>query len=312
MPSTSHGREPVTHDLLRNELYNRAVVRSGLAKTLAPALAIGTLVLALSFVRPARLSAQSRQSKIQLSGAVLPSFDVASIKASTVPRNMSATVYPGGKIDFQNLSLKTLIQFAFNVSTWQISGGEDWTGETNFDVVAEPPEETQTPYKLGHWWFGFEDERLRQMLQTLLTNRFHLKFHMETKSGTVYLLERSDKRLKLVPTKLPDPGKVASGNECVACIGRVGSTAWTIFDSTSQQIANFASNDVLNHPVLDKTGLDGHFDFRYEVVLTDPAAATSDDSTFLEAINAMGLKLDKTTGPVETFVIDHAEKPSPD
>lgn len=258
-----------------------------------------------------RAVAQANPSQSVTTSRKLLEFDVASIKISPVPGSMSVKVYPGGKVGFQNLSLKTLIQFAFNVSAWQISGGEDWTGATYFDVEAEPPGDPQTAYKLGHWWFGFEDERLQHMLQGLLTDRFRLKFHMKTKPGTVYLLERSDKPLKLVPTKLPDPDKLASGNECIGCIGRAGPTAWMIRDSTSQQIADFASNNVLNHPVLDKTGLDGHFDFRYDVVLADPSAARSDDTTFLEAINAMGLKLEKTTGPVETFVIDHAEEPTP-
>lgn len=238
-------------------------------------------------------------------------FDVVSVKESPAPGNMSIRVYPGGNIIIQNMPLKMLVQFAFNVSAWQISGGEDWVKTMDFDVEAKPTDDAQPPFKLGHWWFGLEDERLRQMMQTLLSDRFHLKFHMETKPGTVYLLERNDKPLKLVPTKPPDPDKVASGNECVGCISRAGPTAWLIRDSTTQQIADFASNDLFNHPVLDKTGLNGHFDFRYDVVLTDPSAVTTDDTTFPEAIKAMGLKIEKTTGPVETFVIDGAEKPSP-
>lgn len=240
-------------------------------------------------------------------------FDVVSVKVVTVPHNASIKVYPGGKVAIENLPLKALIQFAYGVSAWQISGGDDWTGDTYFDVQAEPPDDVQPPFKLGHWWFGLEDERLREMLQSLLSDRFQLKFHMETKPGTVYLLEKTDTPVKLVPTKLPDPDTIASDNRCPACIGRVGPAGgiWTIRDSTTQQIADFASNFVLNRPVLDKTGLNGHFDFRYDVVLADPSAVTTNDATFLEAIDAMGLKLQKTAGPVKNFVIDHAEKPTP-
>jgi uncharacterized protein (TIGR03435 family) len=39
------------------------------------------------------------------------------------------------------------------------------------------------------------------MLQTLLTERFQLKVRRETKTGPVYLLERSGKTLPLRPTK---------------------------------------------------------------------------------------------------------------
>ena len=72
----------------------------------------------------------------------------------------------------------------------------------------------------------------------------------------------------------------------------------------------------LDHrPALDQTGLIGRFDFDIEFT---PQRRTADAQpeafgpTFAEALkNQLGLKLVKQTGPVNVFVIDHIEMPSP-
>lgn len=77
------------------------------------------------------------------------------------------------------------------------------------------------------------------------------------------------------------------------------------------QLADYAGKYVLHAPVADRTGLTGWFDYRHTGPSTD-ADGTALDNTdaFLRMIGDMGLKLEHTQGPVETFVIDHAEKPS--
>ena len=39
--------------------------------------------------------------------------------------------------------------------------------------------------------------------------------------------------------------------------------------------------------------------------------STADSESFKDLIREIGLKLEPAQGPVETFIIDHAEKPSP-
>jgi uncharacterized protein (TIGR03435 family) len=218
-------------------------------------------------------------------------------------------VYPGGRVLLQNLSLKAMIEAAFGFSYWQISGGESWTNDTTFDVEGRAPEEDMgAPFNLGHTWFTLEDPRLRQMLQTLLNDRFQLKAHIEKKTGLIYYMEKSGKPLFLTPTKQPE--KVMPAHQGFCGIGRAAST-WVVDNCTTTQIASFASAYVLHHAVYDNTGLQDHFDFRYQIVQTDPSAVPDNDSSFLDALDAMGFKLRQTTGGFATFVIDHAEKPSP-
>jgi uncharacterized protein (TIGR03435 family) len=60
--------------------------------------------------------------------------------------------------------------------------------------------------------------------------------------------------------------------------------------------------------VLDRTGIEGSYDFRVEYAADDPNSDVI--ASILTSIQALGLKLESSRGPVEYLVIDHAEKPS--
>ncbi|HTS29910.1 MAG TPA: TIGR03435 family protein [Bryobacteraceae bacterium] len=85
---------------------------------------------------------------------------------------------------------------------------------------------------------------------------------------------------------------------------------WFLFNASMPQLAKFASDYVLHKPVIDQTGLEGSFDYR------DRDAKIRQDNgdfegSFTVFIRDIGLKLTSAKGPVATFVIEHAEKPSP-
>lgn len=81
------------------------------------------------------------------------------------------------------------------------------------------------------------------------------------------------------------------------------------FDTTMPQLAKFASDYVLHKPVIDQTAREGSFDYR------DADAKVEQDNSDFEGsfkvfIGDIGLKLTSSKGPVDTLVIQHAEKPS--
>src|SRR5215471_1883303 len=119
-----------------------------------------------------------------------PSFEVASIRPSA-PGPPPQGVAAGARIDgaqFRTtyLTLKDYIGVAYRLKLSQISG-PDWIGTDRFDVAATLPE-------------GTLPAQVSSMLQTLLEERFQLKFHRDKKEFPIYALEIEKSGLKMTET----------------------------------------------------------------------------------------------------------------
>jgi len=220
---------------------------------------------------------------------------------------MGTDVAPGGTVTLNRLPLKTMIAEAFHLDYWQIQGGEKWMEQALYNVVAKPPEAIrQSLPDTRHTWFTIDDPRLREMLQSLLIQRFHLKVHRATQPGRVYLLERTRKPLGLLPTKAV-PAAAGSALGTFASIG--WTEQWVLYDTTMAELADFASSYIVHRPVLDRSGCVGAFDYRSAA---DDSNATQIDqaASFMRMLEEVGLKLEPTEGDAEILIIDHAELPS--
>jgi uncharacterized protein (TIGR03435 family) len=76
------------------------------------------------------------------------------------------------------------------------------------------------------------------------------------------------------------------------------------------QLAKFMSDEYLHRPVLDETGLTAAFDYKsppedWETYKSDQVGS------LLNLIREIGLKLATSVGPVGSFIIDQASRPSP-
>jgi uncharacterized protein (TIGR03435 family) len=228
-----------------------------------------------------------------------PAFEVASVKpgASTMFNNMGT--YPGGRIKCDGCWLSYLIMEAFDVRMFQVTGGPQWMREERFSVEAKPPAgsvSSRANPPLSK--LPMIDEQ-RQMLQTLLAERFQLKYHREQREGTVYFLVQTNKKLKLDPAKDKDAYPWAGSPQG----GGFGPNG---IAGTNITMAQFASrlSGALDRPVIDRTEIEGAYDFRSEYAGDDRA------TSILMSVQGLGLKLESGKGPVETIVIEHAEKPS--
>ena len=67
-----------------------------------------------------------------------------------------------------------------------------------------------------------------------------------------------------------------------------------MYNTSMAGMAKYVANYYFHAPVIDQTGIAGSFDYRQRTPDLDP------DFT----------RLEKTTGAVETLVIDHAERPT--
>jgi len=120
-------------------------------------------------------------------------FEVASVKPSDP--NASSGIFGSipamrpqgaGGISISNMPLRLLVRMAYGVQDFQLVGGPSWQMSSKFDISAKAPEGTTkaTP-------------DLLPMMKALLTDRFKLKTHTETRELPTYALmvARSDGKL---------------------------------------------------------------------------------------------------------------------
>ena len=113
--------------------------------------------------------------------AQTPAFEVASIKpAAPDSTRMNIRRDPGGGIVLSNADLQTLVSMAYNIQSFQLSGGPSWLRSRRFDVVAKAP----IGAIKGQTWV---------MLQTLLGDRFQLVIHRETRELPIFELVAAKK-----------------------------------------------------------------------------------------------------------------------
>ena len=262
-----------------------------------------------------------------------PQFEVASIRPSPAGTygqvNLGLRI-DGAQVSMRQFALKDELAVAFNVKQYQISG-PDWLATGKYDIVAKLPD-------------GAPRDQVRAMLQALLTDRFQMKPHHETKDFPVYALVVSKSGLKM--NELPaDPADTAKERPAVnvSVSGGAGGVVanygngsfFTLGENRIEGKKMLMTNmaDMLarfeDKPVVDMTELKGRYDFTlnfthedYQAMLIRAAITSgvalppeaiqameraSGDSIF-SALQVLGLKLESRKAPLDVLVIDHMEK----
>jgi uncharacterized protein (TIGR03435 family) len=236
-----------------------------------------------------------------------PEFEVASIRPSDSGARGGYTLIPPGgeRYTASNVYLKFLIQDAYRLQRDQITGGPGWisTDRYNLNAKAEKPASLET---------------MRLMLQSLLVDRFRLRFHFETVEGPVYALTVDTGGPKLTrhdAESSHEPFDWANQPPAQQLKIAWHATAASM-DYLAWQIAS-----VNNIPVINSTGLDGDYDF--DLTFTMPLPLGVPEGTLIngvpidtagptvyEAVRKLGLKLERQRGPVKYMRIDSVERPS--
>lgn len=234
-----------------------------------------------------------------------PTFEVATVKpVESTPKSARYIVMDGlHRFVEKDYTLKLLIAAAYNLNPKAVSGGPSWIESDHYDILALTPGETQPSH----------DQQMA-MLRTLLADRFKLAFHHEPKVFSLYALEIAKGGSKLKPSTAP-------ATEQPALISTVYPQR-ILMPARNASMADFVSvlqRAILDRPVVDKTGLTGRYDFNLEWAPDesqfggDLSPAPSDPSVppFFTALQQqLGLRLEATRGPIETIVVNHAERPS--
>ena len=226
-----------------------------------------------------------------------PAFEVATIKLNqsgaiggTLPTRS------GNRLTATNISLQLLLMEAFKMQAFQISG-PSWMRSETYDLSAKVE---------GNPTAG----QMRAMFQQLLEERFSMKIRHEARELPLYSLAIDKGGLKM---------ETAEGKDCPAPCGEFSvrkSGLLTGNGVTVDQLA-YALSFVLGQTVLDKTGLNGKYNVNIhwtsDELIQEPGAAspsgTSEGPSLFSAMREkLGLRLGPGKGPVDTIVIDRAER----
>jgi uncharacterized protein (TIGR03435 family) len=206
---------------------------------------------------------------------------------------------PGGGLRATNVTLNLLIEMAYGIRPDQLSGGPGWADSLQFNIVAKGPQRPPTRSDVK------EAEMLRR-LQALLADRFHLSLgrSSKTRSGFALVIAKGGPKMteSAAPQQLRQMGVAGVKAEGVGM----------------ELLARFLAVRV-QEDVVDRTGLTGRYDFtlRWEVMPVSAAAgqtpgnAQSDAASLFPALQEqLGLRLEREKVVGETFVIEHADKPT--
>jgi uncharacterized protein (TIGR03435 family) len=196
-----------------------------------------------------------------------------------------------------------LIEYAFGVQQFQISGGPPWIHDDRFNIEAIPPSTSKSSAAKPTSPKAPLNQEQREMLQALLFDRFQLKIHHEAKTGPVYLLTVGNGPLKLKEAKDKGDFSWVGGPE-----GGMISGNGIAGENVSMPVLAERLSRYLKVPVVDRTGLKGFFDFRFEYGSADPAADLM--ASIIDSVRGIGLKLRRGRGLVDTISVDHAAKPA--
>jgi len=143
------------------------------------------------------------------------------------------------------------------------------------------------------------------MLQTVLTDRFKLVSHRETKDITGYALSVGNAP-KLKPSAGGESGIKTVPKGQGAAIQVVGT------NMTMQHFVDVLGNQ-LRAPVVDRTGLKGSFDLSFDLDAGDATGGGAPDlapSIITALREQLGLRIESSKVSVESFIIDSVQHPT--
>jgi uncharacterized protein (TIGR03435 family) len=226
------------------------------------------------------------------SGAWGQTFEVASIrpvqdKGRRGPFE-SIQVSPGS-LTMRGVRYRTAIAWAYGVRDFQVTG-PDWLDQAGFDIAAKAEG-------------GAKEPELRQMLRSLLAERFKLETHQERKETPAYVLTIGKNGLS--PNVKPSDSE---GDPLVQ--PNLAKMEVSVKRAPASQLVELLSK-VLREPVIDETGLSGSFDATVNIQKYIPDGSSAPDlvSLALRAIQAeFGLEVKHRKTNLDFVIVDRSEK----
>ncbi|MGH9575625.1 MAG: TIGR03435 family protein [Candidatus Acidiferrales bacterium] len=169
-------------------------------------------------------------------------FEVATIKPTAPDWNRGRFIRMEGahQLVVRNHVLRTLIAAAYNLNPKTVTGGPAWIDSEHYDI-----------------------DRQMAMLQTLLADRFDLKFHREERQLPIYALKVANAGPKL-KASTASAGSFPQGPPPLLFVVALPTVNLPARYATTAELASVFQRTVLDRPVIDETGLVGRYDFDLE------------------------------------------------
>ena len=245
--------------------------------------------------------------------AVKPEFEVATIKPSHPPtRRVGCRGGPGtpdpALFQCEQMGLGNLIFLPYGIKRYQLIGPE-WLRTQIFDISARVPA-------------GAVAAQIPEMIRHLLTERFHLEAHRESREMSTFDLvvakngpkfrETAPNAPPLTPetyhTELAKDGYPVLEPGHSGYLVQKGRVRLYISGWTMERLAA----EVANHlavPVTDATGLTGKYDIGLHWVQEQPPGVDIDGPSLPEALEGqLGLHLKPKKAPADVLVVDRIDK----
>jgi uncharacterized protein (TIGR03435 family) len=234
-------------------------------------------------------------------------FEVISIKQNKTPQGYrEVTIHDG--YSAVSLPFTVLLYKAYGIPTayYHTIGAPSWSDNTFYDIQAKVAEADIPAFE------KLDYSQRMAMLQQILTDRFKVKIHWETRTEPVFslvvvkpgvLTETSPSDDK--PTeKMGGSRGYGTGALAGQMVARVHTMPWLarVLSGTDGRM------------VIDNTGLTGHYTADLHWTANPTPSPNSDPDGSISLYTALqeqlGLKLVPAKGPVQCLVVDHVELPS--
>jgi uncharacterized protein (TIGR03435 family) len=260
-----------------------------------------------------------------------PTFEVASVRrvnGKPGDPGFRVTVRGGpgtsdpGRVIYTNQNLLSMVSYAYN--QYVDATTPAWIGTEHYDIEAKiPPGTTVAEFHL--------------MLRNLLAERFHMVVHHETREYDGYDLLVAKGGLKMKKSSEEDLAaadrtaaeQLASGPLLSAGLDAKGYPQLLRPGITTVQLKNSIAalhlmaraqtlselievlKNLLNSPIVDKTGLSGRYDCTLDFHFGAPMMGMEPNDLIPYiplAVDALGLKMVSVKVPVDTVIIDSADR----
>jgi uncharacterized protein (TIGR03435 family) len=237
-----------------------------------------------------------------------PEFEVATVRPSSPDTILNSfvptlNVAPGTTLRIANRQLKEIIMIAYGIGGRQLAGPQ-WlinppgrAGDiARFDIVAKVPDDAAR-------------DQIPVMLQNLLEDRFKLQAHHEERQIVIYALQLAKGGLKINPA--PEGEQRQSG--CARNMFGANGITTAVCQNMSpaqlaQQLQTLSPAYFPDGPVVDKTGLTQAYDFTLEWITLQQREAGEEGPSMFDAIDKLGLHIDKQKGAADVLVVDQVEQ----